>query len=318
MELRGRNILVTGCAGFIASHLAEELLERGNRVVGLDNLSAGKKEFMGNMLPNPDFRFVEGDLLTMDLAPVLDGIDVVCHLAANPDVRLGAKNTKVHFEQNIEVTYRLLEAGKDAGVKDILFPSTSTVYGETVVIPTPEDYGPLIPISVYGASKLACEALIASYCHTFDQNAVIYRFANVVGTRSTHNVLHDFIRKLREDPTQLEILGAEPGTSKSYVHVKDCVQGMVAGAEAAREQVEIYNIGSKDWMTVKDIADIVTEEMGLPNAEYRWTGGVKGGRGWVGDVKKMLLSVDKLEARGWSPRLNSREAIRRAVQEILA
>jgi UDP-glucose 4-epimerase len=261
---------------------------------------------------------VEGDLLTMDLAKVLKGADVVCHLAANPDVRLGAKNTHIHFEQNIEVTYRLLEAGKDNGIKDILFPSTSTVYGETEVMPTPESYGPLLPISVYGASKLACEAMISSYCHTFDQNAVIYRFANVVGTRSTHNVLHDFIRKLRENPSQLEILGAEPGTSKSYVHVKDCVSGMIAGAEGAKEQVEVFNIGSRDWMTVKDIADIVVEEMHLPNVEYRWTGGVKGGRGWVGDVKKMLLSVDRLEARGWEPKLNSREAIRRAVQEILS
>jgi UDP-glucose 4-epimerase len=317
MELKGRTILVTGCAGFIASHLAEELLSRGNAVVGVDNLSAGKREFMSGMLDNGDFRFVEGDLLTMDLAKVLKDVEVVCHLAANPDVRLGAKNTRIHFEQNIEVTYRLLEAGKDHGVKDIMFPSTSTIYGETDVIPTPENYGPLVPISVYGASKLACEALISSYCHTFDQNAVIYRFANVVGTRSTHNVLHDFIRKLREDPAHLEILGAEPGTTKSYVHVKDCVSGMVAGAEAAREQVEIYNIGSKDWMTVKDIADIVTAEMHLPDVEYRWTGGVKGGRGWVGDVKKMLLAVDKLEARGWRPKLTSREAIRKAVQEIL-
>ncbi len=317
MRLKDRKILVTGCAGFIASHLAEELLARGNRVVGLDNFSAGKREFMAGMLGNENFEFIEGDLLTMDLAPALRDVEVVCHLAANPDVRLGAKNTRVHFEQNIEVTYRLLEAGKDNGVKDLMFPSTSTIYGETEVIPTPEDYGPLIPISIYGASKLACEALISSYCHTFDQNAVLYRFANVVGTRSTHNVLHDFIRKLREDPQHLEILGAEPGTTKSYVHVKDCVRGMVAGAEAAEEQVEIYNIGSRDMMTVKDIADIVVEEMRLPNVEYQWTGGVKGGRGWVGDVKKMLLAVDKLEARGWSPRLNSREAIRQAVQEIL-
>ena len=230
---------------------------------------------------------------------------------------MGATDTRVHFDQNITVTYRLLEAGRKSGLKDILFPSTSTVYGETDVIPTPEDYGPLLPISVYGASKLACEALIASYCHSFEQNAVLYRFANVVGTRSTHNVLHDFIRKLREDPTSLEILGAEPGTSKSYVHVSDCVQGMIVGAEAAREQVEVFNIGSRDWMTVKDIADIVTEEMGL-TPEYRWTGGVMGGRGWIGDVRKMLLSVDKLTSAGWTPRMGSREAIRRAVQEILA
>ena len=317
MELRDRTILVTGCAGFIASHLAEELLRRGNRVVGVDNLSAGKREFMSGMLDDPNFRFIEGDLLTMDLSAPLKGVDVLCHLAANPDVRLGATNTRAHFDQNIAVTYRLLEAGRESGLKDIVFPSTSTVYGETEVIPTPEDYGPLLPISVYGASKLACEALIASYCHSFQQNAVLYRFANVVGPRSTHNVLHDFIRKLREDPSSLQILGAEPGTSKSYVHVSDCVSGMIAGAEAARQQVEVFNIGSRDWMTVKDIADIVTEEMDV-RPEYRWTGGGMGGRGWVGDVKKMLLSVDRLTAAGWAPQMSSREAIRRAVQEILA
>jgi UDP-glucose 4-epimerase len=139
MKLRDRKIMVTGCAGFIASHLAEELLARGNEVVGLDNLSAGKREFMSNLMKDEKFSFVEGDLLTMDLASALKDVDVVCHLAANPDVRIGAKNTKVVYEQNIEVTYRLLEAGKDSGVKDIMFPSTSTVYGETDVIPTPED-----------------------------------------------------------------------------------------------------------------------------------------------------------------------------------
>ena len=181
MELRDRTVMVTGCAGFIASHLAEELLRRGNRVVGVDNLSAGKREFMSGMLSDPNFRFIEGDLLTMDLSAPLQGVDVLCHLAANPDVRSGATNTRAHFDQNIAVTYRLLEAGRESGVKDIVFPSTSTVYGETDVIPTPEDYGPLLPISVYGASKLACEALIASYCHSFGQNAVLYRFANVVG-----------------------------------------------------------------------------------------------------------------------------------------
>jgi UDP-glucose 4-epimerase len=318
LDLNGRRIVVTGCAGFIGSHLVDELLRRGNEVVGIDDLSAGKREFMASMLGDKNFKFVEGDLLTMDLGPVLAGSDVVCHFAANPDVRLGAKNTSIHFEQNIRVTYRLLEAIREQEIKDILFPSTSTVYGETEVIPTPENYGPLIPISIYGASKLACEALIDSYCHTFDQNAVIFRFANVVGTRSTHNVLHDFIRKLRENPQALEILGAEPGTTKSYIHVQECVDGIIAGAEAAREQVEIYNLGSVDWMNVKDIADIVVQEMHLNDVVFNWTGGVKGGRGWVGDVKKMRLAVDKLEARGWAPRLQSAQAIRKAVQEILA
>lgn len=317
MRLKGRKILVTGCAGFIGSHLTEELLRLGNLVVGVDDLSAGRKSFMDSSLAQDDFSFVEGDLLTMDLKPLLMGVEVVCHFAANPDVRLGASNTHVHFEQNIEVTYRLLEECAKDDVMDIIFPSTSTVYGETMVMPTPEEYGPLVPISIYGASKLACEALIASYCHTFDMNAVLYRFANVVGPRSTHNVLHDFIRKLREQPNYLEILGAEPGTNKSYVHVSDCVDAMVIGAEMAREQVEIYNIGSRDRLNVQRIADIVVEEMGLQDVDYHWTGGVKGGRGWVGDVKEMLLSVDKLGAAGWTPKLNSEQSMRRAVREII-
>jgi UDP-glucose 4-epimerase len=317
MRLENRKVLVTGNAGFIGSHMAEELLRKGNQVVGLDNLSAGKRSFMDKVVMDDRFRFIEADLLTVDLEKVLREVDMVCHFAANPDVRLGASNTRVHFEQNIEVTYRLLEECARNDVKDIIFPSTSTVYGEATIIPTPEDYGPQIPISIYGASKLACEALISSYCHTFDMNAVIYRFANVVGPRSTHNVTHDFIRKLKEQPNYLEILGRDPGTHKSYVHVSDCIRGMVIGIERAKDQVEIFNIGSKDRLSVRRIADIVTQEMGLKEVDFHWTGGVKGGRGWVGDVKDMLLSVDKLERFGWTPKMNSESAIRQAVREAL-
>jgi UDP-glucose 4-epimerase len=317
MKLENRKILVTGNAGFIGSHLVEELLRKGNHVVGLDNLSAGKRSFMDKVKMDERFRFIEGDLLTEDLGKVLREVDMVFHFAANPDVRLGASNTRVHFEQNIEATYRLLEECARNDVNDIVFPSTSTVYGEATIIPTPEDYGPQIPISIYGASKLACEALISSYCHTFEMNAVVYRFANVVGPRSTHNVLHDFIRKLREQPDYLEILGRDPGTHKSYVHVSDCIKGMVVGIERAKEQVEIFNIGSRDRLSVRKIADIVTQEMGLKEVNYHWTGGVKGGRGWIGDVKDMLLSIEKLEKMGWSPRMNSETALHQAVREIL-
>jgi len=309
--------MVTGCAGFIGSHMAEELLRKDNEVLGVDNLSAGRRSFLAGCEEFEDFSFIEGDLLTMDLKPVLHRVELVCHFAANPDVRLGASNTRIHFEQNIEVTYRLLEGCAEHDVKDFIFPSTSTVYGEPTVIPTPEEYGPQVPISIYGASKLACEALISSYCHTFDMNSVLYRFANVVGPRSTHNVLHDFIRKLREQPNYLEILGKKPGTNKSYVHVSDCVDAMVVGAEKAREQVEIYNIGSRDQLSVLKIADVVVEEMGLDDVDYHWTGGVKGGRGWIGDVKEMLLAVDRLAGVGWRPKLNSEQAIHRAVREIL-
>ncbi|HNU35206.1 MAG TPA: NAD-dependent epimerase/dehydratase family protein [Methanomassiliicoccales archaeon] len=317
MKIRGSNIVVTGCAGFIGSHLTDALLAMGNHVVGVDNLSAGRREFMEEAEGYQDFRFVQADLLNDDLRPIFKGADAVMHMAANPDVRSGAKDTLSHYRQNIEVTYKVLEAMKETGVKDILFPSTSTVYGEPAVIPTPEEYGPLVPISVYGATKLACEALICSYAHSFDMNGVIFRFANVVGTRSTHNVLHDFINKLKADPGRLEILGSEPGTTKSYVHVEDCVRGMLIGAEYARNKVEMFNLGSNDRLSVKDIADTVVEVMGLRGVRYEWTGGVQGGRGWIGDVKNMLLASDKLRSYGWEPTMNSSQAIKKAVREIV-
>ncbi len=318
MNLRGKRILVTGCAGFIGSHLTDRLLSMDNEVIGVDNLSAGRKEFLQDAERHSGFRLIEGDLLQMDLQSLLDGVDVICHFAANPDVRIGASDTRVHFRQNVEVTHRLLEAAVKADARAIVFPSTSTVYGEPDEIPTPESYGPLIPISLYAASKLCCEALISAYCHTFDKEAVIYRFANVVGSRSTHNVLHDFVRKLRANPSELEILGAEPGTNKSYVHITDCLDGMIIGAEGSRERVSVLNIGSKDRTDVKRIADIVVEELGLSGVKYRWTGGVNGGRGWIGDVKEMLLSTEKLEALGWRPIRNSNEAIRLATREIIS
>ncbi|MDD1767518.1 MAG: NAD-dependent epimerase/dehydratase family protein [Methanomassiliicoccales archaeon] len=318
MKLQKKKILVTGCAGFIGSHMTDRLLALGSSVLGVDNFSTGKRRFLQSAISSDRFRLIGGNLLEMDLAPMFGEVDVVCHFAANPDVRVGASDTKIHFEQNLEVTYRLLEACRKSGIKDIVFPSTSTVYGEPDTMPTPETLGPLIPISLYGASKLGCEALISGYCHTFDMNSVIYRFANVVGSRSTHNVLHDFVRKLKQNPGELEILGAEPGTIKSYVHIKDCLDAMVTGAENANERVEILNIGSKDRITVKEIADIVVREMGLKEVKYRWTGGVDGGRGWTGDVRQMLLSIEKLERLGWTPRYNSSEAITAAVREILA
>ena len=296
--------------------MVEKLIEMNNEVVGIDNLSAGKREFMAAVADNEKFTFVEGDLRTMDLEEIFKGADIVCHMAANPDVRIGAEDTTVHFEQNIMVTYRILEAMKNCSVKCILFPSTSAIYGETNIVPTKEDYGPLIPISLYGASKLACEALIDSYCSTFEITGVIWRFANVVGTRSTHNVLHDFIRKIGQDPTKLEILGTPPGTWKSYIHVSDCVNAMIASAQMNDEAVGIYNIGSEDSISVLDIADITVREMGLDNVEYVWSGGVKGG-GWNGDVKRMLLSIDKITQLGWKPTMGSAEAISKAVREII-
>ena len=198
----------------------------------------------------------------------------------------------------------------------LIFTSTSTVYGEPTKIPTPEDYAPLKPISTYGASKLACEALISAYAYTYGFNAIIIRLANIVGPRSKHGVIYDFIQKLNKNPTQLEILG--DGTqNKSYLYISDCIEAMLLGPEKTTEPVEIYNVGSEDQIDVKTIAEIVAEEMGLENVEFKFTGGVDGGRGWKGDVKNMLLDISKIKTLGWKPKHNSEQAMRRSTKDIL-
>lgn len=318
MKIENRQVLVTGGAGFIGSHLAEELLRLGNEVAVVDNFSSGRREFLSQIEEEEGFSIREADILSDDVEAIIGDVDVVFHLAANPDVRLGAENTRVHLDQNIIATYRLLEGMRKKGARELLFTSTSTVYGEASQIPTREDYGPLVPISLYGASKLACEALIASYCHTFDLKACFYRFANVVGSRSTHGVIHDFIEKLKSDSTRLEILGREPGTVKSYSHISDCVRALVHGWKSMSEPVEIFNIGSDDAIDVRTIADVIVQEMGLEGVAYEWTGGVDDGRGWKGDVRRMQLSIDKLKSTGWSPKYSSEEAVGVAARELIS
>ncbi len=307
-------ILVTGGAGFIGSHIVDKLVQEGHTVKVYDNLSSGKMEFIEHHFEKQNFEFIKADLLDFEtLKKEIAEMDVVFHIAANPDVKLGAKDTKVHFEQNALATYNLLEAMRINDVKDIVFTSTSTVYGEANIIPTPEDYGPLIPISLYGASKLAAEAFIMSYAHTFGIRAVIYRFANIVGPRSTHGVIYDFIMKLKKDPTKLEILGDGTQT-KSYLYIDDCVDAILFGYRHRKNDVEIFNIGSEDWINVRKIADIVVEEMGLTGVKYQFTGGK---RGWKGDVPKMLLSIEKIKSYGWKPQHNSEDSVRLTARHLI-
>ena len=310
-------IVVTGGAGFIGSHVVDRLMASGADVVVLDNLSSGSLKFIEPHLRRENFEFHKVDLATSasDITPLLDGADEVWHLAANPDVRVGVERPEVHFKHNIVATYNVLEAMRRNDVRRIVFTSTSTVYGEATQLPTPEDYGPLIPISLYGASKLACEALISAYAHTFDMQAWIYRFANVVGRRSTHGVIFDFIKKLQANPRELEILG-DGNQTKSYIYIDDCVEAMFFGLKAS-EVVNVLNIGTEDQVTVRRIAEIVCEELGLVGGkmpEFRFTGGR---RGWRGDVPLMLLDISKLKNLGWRPRHNSEEAVRRATRDLL-
>jgi UDP-glucose 4-epimerase len=313
--LEDLSILVTGGAGFIGSHLIDVLLPQ-NKVAVLDNFSTGRREYIAHHLKDQNFSLIEADILDPKaLEKAVEGKDIIFHLAANPDVKLGASDTRIHFNQNIMATYCLLEAMRRMDVKRIAFTSTSTVYGEARVMPTPEEYGPLVPISFYGASKLSCEAMIFSYCHAFGMQSWVYRFANIVGERGTHGVLVDFIKKLRKNSKELEILGSGR-QRKSYLEVRDCAQAMVYCVERSHDKANIFNIGSEDSVDVTRIADIVAEAMGISDVRYMYTGGVDGG-GWKGDVKVMLLSIDKIKKLGWYPMHSSERSIREAVDALL-
>ena len=309
-------ILVTGGAGFIGSHLVDRLMETGNQVRVIDNLASGSLSNLERWIGHPGFEFIEGDLLERDASlEAVEGCSQVFHLAANPEVQANKAGPEEHFRQNIEATYSLLEAvAERGGIELLVFSSTSTVYGEAAVLPTPEGYGPTKPISMYGASKLACEALISAYASMHGFKAVIYRLANVVGPRSNHGVIWDFVGKLRGSPGELEVLG-DGSQSKSYLYIDDCVDGFLKGNESV-EQVAVFNIGSMDRTSVLRIAEIVKEEAGQPEAMIRLTGGVDGGRGWKGDVKLMQLDTASLRRLGWAPRYNSEEAVRLTARTV--
>ena len=306
-------VVITGGAGFIGSHLADALVPDAD-VKLVDSFAAGTRANVAEAV-RAGATVVRRDLLRGDLAPVLRRADVVYHFAANPDVRLGREGPKAHIEQNVLMTYRVLEACRANHVPRVVFASTSTVYGEAKTVPTPEDYGPCEPISLYGASKLACESLLSAYAHTYGLQAIVFRMANVVGGRSGHGVVHDLVEKLLRSPKRLEIIGADPGTSKSYVHIEDTLAGYRAGLAAARAPFTVYNLGSADAISVRALADAICRELELAGLEYAWTGGSGSGRGWVGDVRTMALSIDRLKATGWRPSLTSGKAVARAALE---
>jgi UDP-glucose 4-epimerase len=303
----------------VGSHLVDALLGRGFQVRVVDDLSSGRLENVERCEGNAGFEFVRGDLKDLRVAlESVDGVDSVFHLAANPDVRLGSFEPRVHFDENLAVTFNVLEAmRKSAEARRVVFASTSTVYGEADVLPTPEDYGPLLPISVYGAAKLGCEALIASYCHTFGFDAALLRFANIVGSRAAHGVIVDFVRKLKKNSRELEVLG-DGKQCKSYLHVSDLVGAffVVMQGFGRAGRVEAYNVGTSDNVSVVRIAEVVCEEMGLAKPRFRFNNSFEGGRGWRGDVTTMLLSIDKLLGLGWKPVMNTEEAVRQSCREL--
>ena len=311
-------MLVTGGAGFIGSCLTARFLKQGDHVVVLDNFSDGFATRLKDSFTNPRFECVSGDIRDETiLRKILKDCSLVCHLAANSNVRKGTKDTSIDFEQNVVGTRLLLECMKEsASCKRIVFTSTSTIYGEAKTIPTPESYGPLRPISLYGASKLACEAMISAYSHLFGIKSTILRLANVIGPTSNHGIVYDLTRKLMKRGDRIKVFGN--GTQrKSYLYVDDCVEALLMACARGEHESEVFNVGSSDSVPVTEVLLIIEKVIGHRlngNVEFKDLGD---GRGWPGDVREMMLDCSKLKGQGWNVRYDSRSAIETTVTRYL-
>jgi UDP-glucose 4-epimerase len=317
-------VLVTGGAGFIGAELSRSIASGNpkNEVIILDNFSAPSrgKSFNLTNLPH-NVETVRADLVTDQntLERAVQECIMVFHLAANVRVDVGSIDTTVDLRNNLIATYNLLEAmRKSDNCKRIVFTSSSTVYGEPSIIPTPESYGPLQPISMYGASKLACESFVSGYCGSFSLSGTILRLANVIGPLSSHGVIYDFTQRLQYNPQELTVKG-NGKQQKSYLYIDDCIEALkTAGQILERKEpgaTEVYNVGSTDWIRVTDIAAIVTRSLGLQGTKLLFTEGQEG-RGWAGDVREMLLDCKKFAADGWRPVLSSHEAVTETVSKL--
>lgn len=308
-------IFVTGGAGFIGSNLSRALIADGDAVTVYDDLSLGRREFLAPLVGRAGFRFVHADLLDLERLKVeIAGHDVVYHLAANSDISLGARETDRDLRLGTLVTYNVLEAMRLGGVREIVFASTSAVYGEATVMPTPEVYGPLLPISLYGASKLACEGLITAFCHNFGMRAWICRFGNVVGENGTHGALYDFLGRLLTDPTTLRVLG-DGRQAKPYVYVQELVAAMRYVHTHASGEVNLFNLACEGATDVDTLAREAIDALGLTGVRLEHTGGA---RGWRGDVAQVRLDPSKLAALGWRASYTSDGAVRVAARALAA
>ncbi|MEM2739432.1 MAG: NAD-dependent epimerase/dehydratase family protein [Candidatus Bathyarchaeia archaeon] len=308
-------ILVTGGAGFIGSHIVDRLIHEGCRIRIIDNFSSGRMENIEHHLGDPKVEVLNVDLKDKGRAiEVVGGVEAVFHYAANPEVRVSTVNPDIHFSENILATFNLLEAIRVCDVDTLVFASSSSVYGEPEYIPVGEDAS-IKPVSVYGASKAACENLIHAYSRLYGFKALSLRYANVVGSRLRHGVIYDFIVKLMRNPEVLEILG-DGSQVRSYIHVDDAVEATLTAWRNIHRGFDVYNVGNDDWITVSEIAEIIVETAGLKDVKYIYKP-ILHGVGWLGDVKRIALKIDKLKGLGWKPRLNSREAITEAARRIL-
>jgi len=305
---------VTGCAGFIGSTLTERLLSQGHRVVGYDNLSTGREEFLRAAREQAGFHLVRADVLdAQTLTASMRDVELVFHLAANADVRFGTQHPRRDLEQNTIATHNVLEAMRHNGVVRIAFASSGSVYGEAARVPTPEDAPFPVQTSLYGASKAAAEGLIAAYCTGFGFRSYIFRLVSILGERYTHGHVLDFYRQLQNDPVRLRVLG-NGRQRKSYLYVHDCVDAMLLALEHAHEPVNIFNIGADSACEVNDSIGWICAALGVtPQIEY---GG--GERGWAGDTPLILLDITRMRALGWKPRLTIREAVLATLEYLKA
>jgi UDP-glucose 4-epimerase len=312
----GYKVCILGGAGFIGSHFADALLARDetSRVTLFDNFSSGRQRHFERHVGNARLRVIRNDAANLrSLTEAVQGHDLVIHLASNPDIARAVTEPEIDFYQGTLLTNNVVEAMRRAGVGRLLYASGSGVYGEHGETVLKEDSAPLRPVSTYGASKLAGEALIASYCAMFGLTACAFRFANVVGARQTHGVGFDFLRRLRTDPTRLRILG-DGRQSKSYVHVSDVVSAVLLANEHVEAGFHVWNVATDDAVTVTEIAELAVEALGIdPMPLFEYTGG---NRGWKGDVPVVRLDSSRIRTLGWKPRLSSREAVRQSLQEM--
>lgn len=310
---------ITGGAGFIGSSLADRLLADGAEVVVWDNFSTGQERFVERARTNPAYRLIRGDNLDLPaLTAAMASCDTVFHFAANADVRFGLQHPGRDLEQNTIATFNVLEAMRANGVKRIAFSSTGSVYGEAEKIPTPEDAPFPVQTSLYGASKLSGEGLIAAYCEGFGCEGYIFRFVSILGERYTHGHVFDFAKQLAAHPAHLDVLG--DGTQrKSYLHIGDCIEAVLhvvrsGTAHDAKHRTQIYNLGTDEYCQVRDSIGWIAAELGV-QPELRFTGG---NRGWVGDNPFIFLDTAKIRATGWRPKLTIREGVVRTVQWLRA
>lgn len=310
-----KHVLITGGAGFIGSQLADYYLKKGYIVTVFDNLSWGKEIYIKHNYSNPKFKFHKLDLLDIkeikkNLSP---NIDTVFHLAANSDIMRGADDPAIDFKNTTVATFNLLNSMRLKQIKRIFYTSGSGVYGDVGKTLTDENFGPLLPISMYGATKLSAEGMISSFVNLFDMQAFILRPANIIGPRATHGVIFDFINRLKENPKKLTVSG-DGSQSKSYLYVQDVIDAIDLVWQKSKDAINLYNISSDTFITVKEIANIVIKEMGLEKVRIVYTGGK---RGWKGDVPIVRINNKKIEKLGWKSKYTSKEAVRKTIQVLI-